>query len=339
MKHTTLAMAAGFTALALTMGTAKADFNLVGNTLLVGINSGGSIVQNTVAGPTPTSPFIGIQYDSTGMGNYSKGYDFITPGDPYQYFSLGANGSFASNSYDHGNNLGLTTTNTSSGTTLQATSTGATPLGITMNMTQTFQMSGTGSGIIEYAVNLTNTSGAALSNVGFSTGLDPDQDVYFDGSYYTSNVLQSKDFLYGTGLGTAWTIGIQNTSVTTPTGTWIGDGDSSGSWDYGYGGGVVGDATASDQNPYNTFYGTSSTTGGFDGSASFVGPGTNYGDYTLNMAWQLGDLAAGATDVLTYEYVIAATPSAAGAPDAASTLALFGVALACLGAARRKLTA
>jgi hypothetical protein len=314
-----IAVLAAGAAVVLTAQNARAqDQVLVGQTLLVGVNNGGSIVENTVAGPTPTSPFIGIQYDKTGMGNYSLGYDFITPGDPYQYFSVGVNGSFASNSYDHGNPLGFTTTNTSSGGTLQATSTGGSFGGLGLTQTLSFQNSGAGAGVIQYNVLLTNTTDAALTNVAYATGLDPDQDVYFDSNYQTTNVIVSPNFIYATGVATAWTIGIQNTSAYTPTGTWIAD----DGWDFSDG---------SDRNPYNTTYGTA--------SGSLVGPGSNYADDTINMDWNLGTIAAGATVDLTYNYVIAATPSAAGAPDPASTLGLLGLALAGLGAVRRKLMA
>lgn len=319
--------AGALVALALTSYTARAgDTNLVGNTLLVGVNNGGSISQDTQAGPTPTSPFIGIQYDKTGTGNYSLGYDFITPGDPYQYFSVGADGQWASNSYNYGNNLGMTTTNTSSGTTLQATSTGGMVNGLGVSQTLTFQQSGAGSGVISFTTTLTNTTDSTLSNIAYSTGLDPDQDNYFDGTYATSNTIVSPDFIYATGSGTAWTIGIKNTSDYTPSGTFIVD----GSWDYGYSGGVV-SGTSSDQSPYLTTYG--STYG------ALSGPGNIYGDYTINMAWNLGDLGAGKSTTLTYDYVVAATPGAAGAPapDTGSTLALLGLALAGLGAFRRKL--
>jgi len=289
------------------------DFLLTGNTLLVGVNNAGAIIPNG-------GPFIGIQYDSTGTGNYSAGYDFITPGDPYQYFAVGVGGDYAANGYDSGNNLGLSTANTSAGTTLQATSTGGLFEGLGIAQTLSFQVSGAGSGIIDYSTTLTNTTDATLSNVAYSTGLDPDQDVYFDGNYATANYIASQDYLYATGTGTAWTIGIASTSYT-PTGTWIAD----EGWD-----------TGGDTNPYITTYGSA--------SGSLVGPGyEGYEDDTINMDWQLGDLAAGQSITLTYEYIIAGTPAAAssivsgGAPDVSATLSLFGFALVGLGAIRRKL--
>jgi len=314
-----LAVIAAGAAVALTTQNARAgDVVLVGNTILVGINNGGAVVENSTPGPTPTSPFIGIQYDATGKGNYSLGYDFITPGDPYQYFAVGVNGAFAANSYDHGNPLGFTTANTSSGTTLQTTSTGGSFGGLAITQTMSFQQSGAGSGIMAYNVVLANTTGSTLTDVAYSTGLDPDQDVYFDGNYATSNVITSRNFLYATGVATAWTIAIENTSAYTPTGTWIAD----QGWDFG---------DFSDESPYNTTYGTA--------SGSIVGPGSNYADDTLNMDWNLGDIAAGGSVILTYDYVIAGTPAAAGAPDGASTLGLLGLALAGLGAVRRRMRA
>jgi hypothetical protein len=314
IKYILIVMAAG-AALALTTQKASAaDTVLVGNTLLVGVNNAGGVVQNSIGGPTPTSPFIGIQYDSTGTGNYSKGYDFITPGDPYQYYAVGVNGNYVANGYVSGNSLGMTTTDTSSGTTLQATSTGGSFGGLNINQTMSFQKSGAGSGIISFNVQLTNPStDVTLTNVAYSTGLDPDQDVYFDSNYQTTNVITNPNFIYGTGTATAWTIAIKNTSDHASN-DWIAD----TGWDMG-----------TDTNPYITTYGTA--------SGSFVGPGSNYADDTINMDWQLGDIGPGQTVNLTYEYVIAETPAAAGVPDGASTLGLLGLALAGLGAVRRKL--
>jgi hypothetical protein len=302
------------------------DMVLAGNTLLVGVNGGGSLQENTVAGPTPTSPFIGIQYDNTGTGNYSKGYDFLTPGDPFQYYAVGVNGTWATQTFSGdrtgsslgSNPLGMTTTNTSAGGTLSANSTGGMYNGLAINQSLSFQQSGAGSGVIVFTATLTNTTAATMGDVAFSTGLDPDQDVYFDGEYATSNVVVNSNFLYGTGLGTAWTIGIDNLSASKYASTaWI----NSGFWDdYG-----------ADEDP---FLGTNSEFAA-DGTTS----GSNYGDYSLNMDWDLGALAAGGSITLTYDYVIAATPAAAGAPDSVSTLCLLGLALLGLGLAARRRTA
>jgi len=325
MKITRYLTIAAGAAIALSVQQANAqNFVLDGQTLLVGVNQGGSIVEYGLAGPTPTSPFIGIQYDATGTGNYSKGYDFITPGNPYQYYAVGVNGGYVQNSYDNGNNLGMTTTNTSTAGTLQTTSTGGKYAGLGVSQTLTFQNSGAGSGIIAYNVMLTNTTSGTLNNVAYSTGLDPDQDVYFDGNYATANYIASRNYLYATGLATAWTIGIENTSATyTPTGTWI----FNGGWDNG-----------TDVNPYTTTYG--------ELYPGLVGAGSDYGDYTINMDWQLGNLAAGQSIDLTYDYVIAGTPALASsslgigsAPDVSSALGLFGLALVGLGTLRRKLMA
>jgi hypothetical protein len=316
-----LTLVAACAALALTQ-KAGAQLVLDGNTLLLGLGANGAMSEYGVSGPTPTSPFIGLQYDSTGTGNYSKGYDFVTPGNPFQYYSVGVNGNFgfaSDGSYNTGNTFGVTTANTSpNASTLQATSSGGSYRGLSINQSVTFQKSGTGSGILAYNVQLQNTTGATLNNVAYSTGVDPDQDVYFDNNYQTANNITSRNYLYATGNATAWTIAIANTSSTyTPTGTYI----YNGGWDNG-----------SDMSPYNTEYGF------FFGGGGNV---ANYEDDTLNMAWQLGDLAPGQTVDLTYDYVVAGTPAEAstsvGAPDGASTLGLLGLALTGLGALRRKM--
>ena len=319
MKRKVILTSVGASAALALAQTAGAQVVLDGNTLLLGLGANGAMSEHGLTAPTATSSFIGLQYDSTGTGNYSKGYDFVTPGDPFQYYSVGVNGSYnfsSDGSNNHGNPFGMNTVNTSSGSTLQATSTGGYN-GLSINQTVSFQKSGAGSGILAYNVLLQNTTGGILNNIAYSTGVDPDQDVYFDDNYETANHITSKSYLYATGSATAWTIAIASTGANTPTGTYIYD----GGWDNG-----------TDEGPYNTEYGLYSSGGGNV---------SDYNDYTLNMAWQLGNLAPGQSVDLTYDYVVAGTPalasSSVSAPDVASTFGLLGLALGGLGALRRKL--
>ena len=45
------------------------------------------------------------------------------------------------------------------------------------------------SGVIHYAVTLTNNGRSAINNVAYASGFDPDQDVYAGGNYETTNTI------------------------------------------------------------------------------------------------------------------------------------------------------
>jgi hypothetical protein len=68
-----------------------------------------------------------------------------------------------------------------------------------------------------------------------------------------------------------------------------------------------------------------------------------YGDYTLNMAWNVGTLAAGSSATITFQYRIAETsggvvtpPPPPGVPDATSTLGLLLLGLGGAAACHRR---
>ena len=70
-----------------------------------------------------------------------------------------------------------------------------------------------------------------------------------------------------------------------------------------------------------------------------------YGDWTINMGWNIGTLAAGETAVVNFQYRIAetkgevVTPHVPGVPDTTSTLAVLGATLLGLAGFRRKFLA
>lgn len=253
---------------------------------------------NSSGGLINNSYTVGIDYDETGTGTWT-GYDFLKPGTEFEFYSIGVNNSSAAAGYYYGNPFNATTVNTSAGSTLSTLTTGNYGLlGISQNLWYT-----TNGGTINFSVSLTNNGTSAMNDVVYARGLDPDQDVYAGGGYPTTNTIVSNDLVVGTAPVTDWTIGIYSNSSYAHTPT------VRSSWPYG--------------NPYGLL------TPRNDG----------YGDYSINMAWDIGTLGAGETATINFEYRIAETRDEVvtppSVPETASTLGLFGLAMAALIGARR----
>jgi hypothetical protein len=274
--HFLMRLAAGFGALlGLQAGHAQV---LNGNYLRVGVNPSGGLIDSGFA--------AGIDFDSTGTGTWS-GYDFIKPGTPYEFYSVGYNGNSATGGYMSGNPLQATTTNTSSGNTLSTDTVGAFgQLGLRQDI-----FFDKNSSVINFSVTLTNTSLVAVSNVVYARGLDPDQDVYAGGSYGTTNTIINGDLVAASAPLTGWSIGIYSNSgyAHTPS--------VSNTWPR--------------TNPYNLQAARN------DGN----------GDYSLNMAWNLGTIQAGQSATIDFQYRIGATMSEVTAiPETRSYATILGMA-------------
>jgi hypothetical protein len=295
---------------------ANAQYTLSGNYLRVGVGADGSIINpddntQTYEGQY-YSQFPGIIYDAGGTGNFSVNNDFITPGSPYQSYAVGYGGGYGLASFEYGTSLTISsTTNTSAGGTLSTVTKGAYGA---LAYTQTLSF-GVNSTIINFTTTLSNTSDSTMSNVVFATSFDPDPDVYQYGSYYTVNQVVTPSVVQAEGPETTNSIIIQ-------TVTSGGEVEVDPSWD---------------PNPY-------AISAGSDGvNSSDVGAYQN-GDFSIGGGYNFGDLGAGDSITFNYNYIINGTPVnptspilTGGVPDAASTLALLGLGLAGLIAARRKL--
>jgi hypothetical protein len=274
--------------LILGLATASAQLILNGNYLRVGVHTSGGLIDDAFT--------VGISYDQTGTGTFPS-YDFLLPGTPFEFYSLGYGGSWNAAGYYYGNPFGASTVNTSSGSTLSTLTQGAfNDLGFTQSM-----WFNVGAGTIDFSVTLTNLGVVALSEVVYARGLDPDQDVFAGGGYVTTNTIVNPNLVIGSAPITDWTIGIFSDSAYDHTTTVLAN------WPYG--------------NPYE-----------------FLANPRNdgYGDYSINMAWDVGTLAAGASATITFQYRIAETsgevinPPTHGVPDGASTAALLGLGFAAL---------
>jgi len=105
----------------------------------------------------------------------------------------------------------------------------------------------------------------------YARGLDPDQDVYAGGLYNTNNTIASGDLVYASAPITDWTIGIYSNSSYdhVPTISYY--------WPFA--------------DPYSLL------TPRDDGN----------GDYSINMAFDIGTLAPGASADIAFQYRIADT--------------------------------
>ncbi len=279
---------AGLLALLLLPSARAGDQILTGNVLKVGISDGGSLIDSAFT--------VGIDQSPTQNGVFT-GFDFLKPGTPFEFWSVGADGNSGTQgagNYAY-NAFGGTTTNTSAGSLLSTSTTGLHFNDISLSQLMSF---GQNSGIIDFSVTLTNIGNAPLSNVVYARGLDPDQDVYAGGGYETTNTVVSGDLVTARAPVTDWTIGIYSNSSYAHTPT------VQSSW-----------AT----NPYTLL------TPHNDG----------YGDYTINMGFDLGTLNVRESKTVTFQYRVAETHGEVehpGVPDSGSTLSLMGVAFAaCAG--------
>jgi hypothetical protein len=301
---------------------AHAQYTLQGNYLEVGVGPDGSIINpddNSAPDNYNQSGFgqgyyqhPGIIWNGAGTG-FSGAYannDFITPGTPFQMYSIGVNGSYGTASFYGGNSLGASTVRTGPLSTLTTGTYG----GLSYSQTLSYTAN---SSIIHFSMTLANNTGSTINNVAFATGLDPDPDVYeFEGTaaaastdvYNTINTIVSPGVVQATGPLSGNSIIIQSLS---------------------------GSANASileDWPAYNP-YALASNGQEDDGSPA---------DFGIFDGWLVGNLAPGASDTINYNYIINATPVTStspvltgGVPDMGSTWAMMGLALAGLGYGKR----
>ncbi len=230
---------------------------LTGNYLHVGVSESGGLIDDAFT--------VGIDFDKTGTSTWTT-YDFLKPGTPFEFYSIGVDGDWKAAGYSTGNSFGASTTNTSAGA-INSTLTTGTYGDITFTQLLSYARS---AGAIDFQVQLTNASTTASHNVVYARGLDPDQDVYAGGGYETTNSVVNGDLVIASAPITDWTIGIFSDStiphVPTVDAPW-------------------------NQNPYDLL----------------IPHNDGYGDYTINMAWDVGALAPGAGATVTFQYRIAET--------------------------------
>jgi hypothetical protein len=266
---------------ALSAQSAMADVTVSGDYLKFGVGNNGALIDFTT--------ITGLQFDPTGSGNFTGAPDFLTPGSPFAFYSIGVNGLYDTAQYGY-NAFGSTTASMSlAGTTYVATSAG-TFNGLKISQTITFD---TTSNLMHTNVVLTNVSGGTLHNIAYGVGFDPDQDAYPYGNYNTDNQILSQGVggsVQATGLGTGYTIKLSS------TGGWSADAGVYWPWE---------------TNPY---------------TLATAATGDSYSDSSIALGYNFGNLAKGKQISIGYDVTIIAVPEPETYAMLLAGLGLVGVA-------------
>jgi len=290
LKLLVLAVAAAFSA------SASAQVVISGKYLEVGVNNGGSLI--TFDGTGAYGVGTGIQFDPTGTGTFNSAKDIVTPGTPFAFYSVGANGSYGvAGAGSAANPFSVTTVAVGTHNAISESFGTVTSSGL--DLTQTLTLNPNAKYFTE-SVTLSNNTGVAVNNVVYAVGIDPDNDIGFGGGYVTNNTILgtgTNAAVSATGPLSGETITLSNTSIGSA--------------------GVVANISAGwDTNPYNLLSNPSAANGP--------------GDYTINLAYNLGTLAAGQSETIGYQFAVAAVPE-----PTEGALLLAGIGLLGFIAARR----
>ena len=231
-----------------------------------------------------TSP--GLQYDSSGSGTFNSSYDYLTPGSPFDGWSIKIDGTNSTN-----NNAGGTSWTDSDGLTDGTNSftwqgTNASHSG--WQVEHVYSLGATS----EYVDITTNiTAGSTASAVYFGRFIDPDARAAAGDSSATDNVLgysgiPDSNVAFSEATVSRYALGLYSTNTNT---------------DAGISSGWTTEADGYTTSPYTDSDGTS------------VKYGT--GDHTIGLTWSWTGVSAG--DILTADYAYIFGPSAFDAADEA----------------------
>lgn len=168
-------------ALAASGSLSAASFVLTGTQMTVGVDeSGGLIDAAFTAGIIPA---------------WRPAVDYLRPGAPFQFYSIGVFNQWLDAGFDLGNNFNASTADTSAGGILSATTTGT--FG-DLSFTQLLWF-GVSDTTIRYEITFENTGPNTLTDVVYAVGLDPDQEADLLGVFETSNTILNSDTVRATG--------------------------------------------------------------------------------------------------------------------------------------------
>lgn len=272
-------MAAGF--MVLTSGSASAaPLVLSGNYIKIGLNDAGTLGSG---GNTPP----GILYDGGGTGTFNPAYDYLTPGAPFEGFTIKGAGFSHSNNNSGGGPITGTLTDYSgiayNGATYdqRAVWTGEVSGLFTITHDYYFNVDSQ-----QVKIDTTITALADLADVMFGRFTDPDAMAAPGDSSMTNNILgiddvPATDLVYAEALASKYVIGLY-TNSSVPHGA-----GASQMW-------------SSDPADY--------LSGVYDGS----------GDFTIGLGFDIGALLSGDSITLSYQYIFGTDIAAAIAESGAS---------------------
>ncbi|MEW6257714.1 MAG: cadherin-like domain-containing protein [Pseudomonadota bacterium] len=223
----------------------------------------------------------GIQYDPDGTRNFLNTADSLTPGVPFEGFTIAIGGA----QYSEGNSVsdGAATNGThivstdfnNEGADTWGSITYVTEVG-GLRVTQTLTLDGVDAKAIKVSVSVENVSGAAISDVTYARYLDPDVD---------SNGLPGS---------TSRTINVRGTADIAPEDVILSTGPVSGR--------VIGYYSDS-----SVTHNTSVSPGWSDAPAAYLA-GTDWpgsGDHVIGIGFDVGDIAAGESRAFTFDVIFA----------------------------------
>ncbi len=172
--------------------TIGGDVFLQGNFMEIGVSASGSL--GTASGaPEGYHPMFDgvsrqISYvvdpDGWNAGSPPSAGDFTLPGSPVDTIVLGINGvSYVQDERSGERAINTTTTDASTSTTLAALTTGAIA---GAEFSQRIELDPDAT-YYKTTITITNTTSSDMSDVRFLRSFDPDQDIYFHGTYSTTN--------------------------------------------------------------------------------------------------------------------------------------------------------
>ena len=229
-----------------------------------------------------TSP--GLLFDSTGTGTFNTDYDYLTPGSPFDGWSIKIDGVNTTNnnasSASWTDSDGLS--DTTDGFTWQGTNSDYAGWQVEHNYSL-----GATSQFIDIETNITAGSSASDSTVYFGRFIDPDARAADGDSSSTDNVLgysgiPDSNVAFSEALSSRYALGLYSTNSNVDAG-------------------ITGWSTEADAYTENAV----------DGDGSL----TNTGDNTIGLTWVWTGVQAG--DILTAEYAYIFGPSAFDAADEA----------------------
>ena len=247
------------------------------------IRAGVNSVAGSFGSGGNTTP--GLLYDSTGTGTFNTSYDYLTPGSPFDGFSIKIDGINSSN-----NNGRAVQWETVGGGLVDGENTltwsGANAVHPGWSIENIYSL-GTTNQYIDITTNI--TAGSAADDVWFSRHIDPDARAADGDSSATDNVLgygviPSSNVAFSEALSSRYALGIYSTDSNVDAG-------------------ISGWSQEADGYTENTV----------DGDGSL----TNTGDKTIGLSWHWTGVASG--DILTANYAYIFGPSAFAAADTAIT--------------------